>query len=122
MLIALALSAALQPGMSEGVRVGPSGQFRVTPSVRSCARDGLEHARNAGVLYREGDRPAEQRRLDELPDADMVLTVLKRDGSGCALVDVVRRGVSTPERPPIVGVPLQRTPSLRQQGRPERQR
>lgn len=114
MLIALALAAAAQTAQ-------PPVTFRVNPRS-PCAREGLEHARNGGVIYRHGDRPAEHRRLGELPDADMVLTVLRRDERGCSIVDVVRRGVSTPEEAPIVGVPLRRTPPLAPQRRPERQR
>ena len=115
MLITLAFAAALQGAP-------PPARFTMRrPANRPCAADQLEQAGNGGVLYRKGDRPAEQRRLDELPDADMVLTVLKRDGTGCPIIDVVRRGVSTPEQAPIVGVPLNRAPSLLRGGR-ERQR
>lgn len=111
-IIALALAAAAAPAAP------PPAMFRFNQPV--CARDSLEHARNAGVLYRRGDRPAEQRRLDELPDADLVLTVLRRDRRGCPIIDVVRPGVSTPGTPSIVGVPLRRTPSLPQSGAPKR--
>lgn len=113
MLIALALAAAAQAA-------SPPTVFRLVP--RPCAPDTLEHARNAGVLYRHGDRPAEHRRLDELPDADMIFTVYRRDARGCPIIDVVQRGVSTPDaQAPIAGVPLER-PSLPSQRRPQRQR
>ncbi|MDP8916560.1 MAG: hypothetical protein M3M95_05070 [Pseudomonadota bacterium] len=115
MLIALALAAAAQTASPPPPRLGGDPK-------RPCAREGLEHARNAGVIYRHGDRPAEYRDLGELPDADMILTLYRRDGRGCPILDVVRLGVSTPEEPPIVGVPLRRTPSLpRPERRPQRQ-
>lgn len=112
MLIVFAFAAAAQ--------VAPPPSIRFNPA-RPCA-DRVEHAGYPGVLYRRGDRPAVNRRLDELPDADMVLTVLRRDERGCPIIDVVQRGVSSSDEPPIVGVPLRRTPPLLPQGRRERQR
>lgn len=110
MLIALALAA--------GVQAAPPPALPRVFVPRPCTREGLEHASNAGVLYRHGDRPAEHRNLGDLPDADMILTVYRRDERGCSIIDVVQRGVSTPGEPPIVGVPVQRTPSLPSRLRP----
>jgi len=106
MLLALALSATVQ--------AAPPTTFSLVPSP--CARDVPEHANNTGVLYRHGDRPAEHRQLGDLPDADMILAVYKRDRRGCPILEVVQRNVSTrAEAPP-------RPTSSGPQGRRERGR
>lgn len=97
MLIALALAsaAAQAPPPPVAFRFGQDPSAEVRTISRPCPPDRLEHARNSGVIYRHRDRPAEHRQLGELPDADMILTVYRRDARGCPIIDVVQRGVST---------------------------
>ncbi len=119
MLIALAVAAAAAQAAPPPVpfRFDPAPSAGALTIRGRCAADRLEHARRDGVIYRHRDRPAEHRQLGELPDADLILTVYRRDARGCPIIDVVQRDVST--RRDRAG-PEPRV--LSPQARPERQR
>ncbi len=71
-----------------------------SPSLAADAGPVCEHDQPRLARGAPGTSPdARPRRLDELPPANLVLTVLRRE-DGCVVPQIVRYGIGAPKREP----------------------